>query len=237
MKLLRCIIVEDEPLAAEVLEDYIKEVPFLKLEAIYTDALYALEALQQQVIDVIFLDLHLPKLKGFDFVKTLSNPPQIIVTTAYHQYALQGYELAIVDYLLKPIEFSRFLKAVNKLNIASSSLLTKPIPINCKSPTTNHLFFNVNKKQVKVKLADILYIESLKEYIKIHTTQKTLVTKFQIGQIAEQLGKVHFIRIHRSFLVAKNHIDAYTSTTVEVGQQILPIGRNYRAAVAQVLSP
>src|SRR6185437_4617499 len=165
MQKFNCLIVEDEPLAAEVLEDYTSQVPFLELKAKCRDAFSAMEILQHQKIDLIFLDIHLPKLKGLDFLKTLKSPPQIIITTAYQDYALQGYELNIVDYLLKPIEFSRFLMAVNKLVGFNENILPEKSARFLMERA--YLFFSVNKKKVKFFLDEILYIESLKEYIRI----------------------------------------------------------------------
>src|SRR6188474_2223007 len=178
-----CIIVEDEPLAAEVVKDYILQVPFLQFKGICTDALYAMDLLQKEKIDLVFLDIHLPKLKGLDFIKALKKPPQVIITSAYQEYALQGYELNVVDYLLKPIEFSRFLMAVNKLK----QEVEKQPSIRLVAPSAErlHLFFNVSKKKVKIYLDEILYIESLKEYIRIVTPSKSILTKFQLGQIEE----------------------------------------------------
>lgn len=228
-----CLIIEDEPLAAEVLQDYIRQVPFLELKGVASDAIFAMELLQQQPIDLIFLDIHLPKLKGFDFLRTLKQPPHIIITSAYHEYALQGYEYNVVDYLLKPIEFSRFLMAVNKLK-------QSPVPaVSITSFMANseraYLFFNVSKKKVKVYLDEILYIESLKEYIRIYTKTKNILTKFQLGQIEEMLAKNNFIRIHRSFIVAKDKIDAFTATDVEINGKLIPIGRSYKELVQSVL--
>jgi len=228
-----CIIVEDEPLAAEVLQDYIKQVPFLQLKGVCNDAIFAMEMLQKEPVDLMFLDIHLPKLKGFDFIKTLKQPPHVIITSAYHEYALQGYEYNVVDYLLKPIEFNRFLMAVNKLRqspvpeIRISSLM--------QSNDRAHLFFNVSKKKVKVYLDDILYIESLKEYIRIFTSNKTILTKFQLGQIEELLAKNNFLRIHRSFIVAKDKIDAFTATDVEINGKQIPIGRSYKEQVQAMM--
>lgn len=233
MQRFNCIIVEDEPLAAEVLQDYVRQVPFLSLKAICNDAIFALETLQQQKIDLVFLDIHLPKLKGLDFIRTLKNPPRIIITSAYHEYALQGYEYNVVDYLLKPIEFSRFLMAVNKLT-------QSPVPENSiasfqMAPERASLFFNVSKRKVKVFLDEILYIESLKEYIRIYTTQKTILTKFPLGQIEEMLAKNNFLRIHRSYIIARNRIDAFTAAEVEVNGKQLPIGRSYKEDVLAAL--
>jgi DNA-binding LytR/AlgR family response regulator len=232
MQVYNCIIVEDEPLAAEVLQDYINQVPFLKLAAVCTDAIYAIEILRKEKIDLIFLDIHLPKLKGLDFIKTLKDPPHIIITTAYHEYALKGYEYNVLDYLLKPIEFSRFLMAVNKLKQTQSSETEQQL---VKNEERKSLFFNVNKKKIKIFLDEILYIESLKEYIRIITSTTTLITKFQLGQIDELLSQDNFLRIHRSYIVAKDKIDAFTATDVEINSKQIPIGRSYKEQVLSQL--
>lgn len=229
----KCIIVEDEPLAAEVIKDYIEQVPFLQLKGICTDALYAMDLLQKENIDLVFLDIHLPKLKGLDFIKALKKPPQIIITSAYQEYALQGYELNVVDYLLKPIEFNRFLMAVNKLKERSSM---EALPVSPAAPAERAaLFFNVSKKRVKIYIDEILFIESLKEYIRITTKEKSILTKFQLGQIEEMLAKNGFLRVHRSFLVAKNKIDAFSATDVEINGEQIPIGRSYKDSVIAIL--
>src|SRR6185295_10740755 len=181
MQTYNCIIVEDESIAAELLQDYVKQVPFLNLKGVCIDAIYALEMLQKETIDLVFLDINLPKLKGLDFIRTLKNPPKFIITSAYHEYALQGYEYNVVDYLLKPIEFSRFLMAVNKLK--QSPVPEVSITSLMPAPERAYLFFNVSKKKVKIYLDEILYIESLKEYIRIYTKTKNILTKFQLGQI------------------------------------------------------
>ncbi len=239
MEKYNCIIVEDEPLATEVLEDYIKQVPFLHLIQTCSDAMYAMEVLQKERIDVIFLDIHLPKLKGLDFIKTIKNPPQIIITSAYSEYALQGYEHNVVDYLLKPIEFSRFLMAVNKLKpqYENSPGVTKENMAVLPGDASErpYLFFNVSKKKIKVYLDEILYIESIKEYIKVITRNKSILTKFQLGQIEEILSKNNFIRIHRSFIVAREKIEAFTATAVEIAGQQIPIGRSYKELVLNLL--
>ena len=230
----KCIIIEDEPIAAEILQDYIADVPFLKLKKTYADAISALDDLGANDIDVIFLDINLPKLKGLDFIQTLQYPPHIIITTAYHEYALQGYELNIVDYLLKPIEFNRFLKAVNKLKQLKTDKLASPIAF---TPTgKDYMFINASKKKTKIYFRDILYIESMKEYVRIFTTDRVLTSKFQLGQIEDQLPKSDFLRIHRSFMVAREKIDAYTSTEIEIHGKQLPIGRSYKEQVHEFLN-
>jgi len=224
-----CIIVEDEPLAAEVLQDYISQVPFLHLTCICPDAIMALDMLQKEKIDLVFLDIHLPRLKGLDFIKTLKMPPQIIITTAYHEYALKGYELNVLDYLLKPIEFSRFLSSVNKLRVKTEPV--HPVAAVHATPGTESIFFNVGKKKVRIIADEILYIESLKEYIRVVTKNRTIITKFQLGLIEDMLSKNNFIRIHRSFIVAKDKIESVTATSVEISNKQIPIGRSYKEIV------
>ena len=231
MNKLRCLIVEDEPLAAEVLQDYIGQVRQLELVGICEDAIYALETLRKERIDVVFLDIHLPKLKGLDFIKALKNPPQIILTTAYHQYALQGFDLAVVDYLLKPIEFSRFFQAVNKLKPPETAGGKR----GAAKKERSYRFFNVKKKKVKVYLDEIRYIESRKDYVKIHTGEQCLTTKFQLGELEAILEEAKLLRIHRSFLVSRDHISAFSATEIEVEDQKLPIGRSYKETVFKVL--
>lgn len=230
MEKYNCIIVEDEPLAAEVLEDYIRQIPFLQLKGICADAIYAMESLQKEKIDVVFLDIHLPRLKGLDFIKTLKNPPQIILTTAHREYALEGYELNVVDYLLKPVSFNRFLAAVNKLKARPGAEVLFPVPSYSTSERL-YLFVNVNKKRIKVYLDEILYIESKKEYIKIVTAQNSYLTKFQLGEIEEQLAKNNFLRVHRSFIVSKEKVQAFSTSEIEVGGVQIPIGRSYKELV------
>lgn len=229
MKKITCLIVEDEPLAAEVLEDYINQVPFLQLVGICGDAIYALEVLEREKVDLIFLDIHLPKLRGLDFIRTLNDPPRIIITSAYQDYALEGYELNAVDYLLKPIEFKRFVIAVNKVRqLGEVSAVSSTPQMSTERP---FLFFNVGKKKVKMLLDEILYIESLKEYIKIVSKDKSILTKFQLGQTEDLLKNGNFLRIHRSFIVAKDKIDAFSATDIEIQGKQIPIGRSYKEQV------
>lgn len=234
MQQYRCIIVEDEPLAAEILADYVRQIPFLSLEKICPDALFAIEYLQQEPVDLIFLDIHLPRLKGLDFIKTLQQPPAIIVTTAYHEYAVQGYELNVLDYLLKPIEFSRFLQAVNKLR-QGQTRIPVPTAVVPAIPERPFLYFNVSKKKVRVFLDEILYIESIKEYIRIVTPRQSILTRFQLGQVEEMLTRNNFLRVHRSFIVSRDKIDAFTATDVEINKHLIPIGRSYKEVVLAIL--
>jgi two-component system, LytTR family, response regulator len=222
-----CIIVEDEPLAAKVLSDYISQVPFLKLQGIFKDAILATEFLRENTVDLIFLDIHLPKLKGMAFLKTLTHPPAVIVTTAYHQYAVEGFNLNVTDYLLKPIEFERFLVAVNKVKSADREK-TEQIETTA---TKEYLFLNVQKKKVKILFSEIAYIESQREYIKIVTTKKEYTSKMSTHEIEDLLPAHLFKRIHRSFIVALNKIESYNAETVEVNGVSIPIGRGYRDVI------
>jgi DNA-binding LytR/AlgR family response regulator len=228
MSKIKCIVVEDEPLAVKVLVNYIAQVPFLELQDTFRDAILATDYLRDHPTDLIFLDIHLPKLKGMAFLKTLTRPPAVIITTAYHQYAVEGFELNVTDYLLKPIEFERFLVAVNKVKTAqSSSDKDQGQPLIVK----DHLFLNVQKKKVKILFSDILYIESHREYIKIITTKAVFVSKMSTHEIEDLLPANLFKRIHRSFIVALNKIDSYTSEEVEVHGTTIPIGRGYRDVI------
>ncbi len=234
---LKCLVIEDEPLAAEGLEAFIREVPSLEFLAAFPDALAALELMNRQQIDVLFLDIHLPKLKGLDFLRSLKNPPQVILTTAYHQYALESYELNVVDYLLKPFGFQRFLAAVNKLSVDAGRLTVDGNPSTTvhRPPSTVNRpfnFFNENKRQVKVFNDEILFVESLKEYVKLVLTGgRTVVTRFQLGEFEAHMNDPNLVRIHRSYLVARDKIEAYTTTEVEVAGVKLPIGRMYQGLV------
>ena len=228
MSKLRCIIVEDEPLAVKVLSDYISEVPFLELQATFKDAILATEWLRHNSSDLMFLDIHLPKLKGMAFLKTLTQPPAVIITTAYHQYAVEGFELNVTDYLLKPIEFERFLVAVNKVK------KIKP-EINDQQISKDYLFLNVQKKKVKILFSEIIYIESQREYIKIVTTKAQYLSKMSTYEIEALLPQQPFKRIHRSYIVAVNKIESYTADILEVCGVSIPIGRDYRESIKRFL--
>ena len=224
MSNIKCIIVEDEPLATKVLADYVSQVPFLDLQGSFKDAILATEYLHNHSVDLIFLDIHLPRLKGMAFLKTLTHPPAVIITTAYHQYAVEGFDLNVTDYLLKPFEFERFLVAVNKVTIFQKEKTT----IAEVEEKKNYLFLNVQKKKVKILFSDIVYIESQKEYIKIVTTKKDFVSKMGTHEIEDLLPPHLFKRIHRSFIVSVSKIDSYSAEEVEVNGVSIPVGRAYR---------
>jgi DNA-binding LytR/AlgR family response regulator len=222
MSKIKCIIVEDEPLAIKILEGYIAQVPFLELQRSFEDAIDAMEHLKNTRVDLIFLDIHLPKVKGMAFIRTLTNPPAVIITTAYHQYAVEGYELNVVDYLLKPFEFERFLAAVNKVK------KQKQTPEKNVETAKDYLFVNIQLKKVKIRFAEILYIESQKEYVKIVTQDNAYLTKMSTHEIEELLPDSLFKRVHRSFIVATDKITSFNSEMIEIKEARIPVGRGYK---------
>jgi DNA-binding LytR/AlgR family response regulator len=233
---MKCIIVDDEPLAIEILESYVSKIEQLKLEGTFRNAVSAFTFLQQNPVDLMFLDIQMPKLSGIDFLKSLKNPPKVIFTTAFRDYAIEGFELEVADYLLKPIPFERFLKAVGKV-LHQPGPATHSFPVTGKTePSDDFVYFKVDKKMVKTRMADILYIESVKDYVKVRTADKEIVTQQKISYLEESLPKEHFLRIHRSFIINRTRIDAYSATDVEIGKFHIPIGRNYKNDVIRVLS-
>jgi two-component system, LytTR family, response regulator len=225
MSKIKCIIIEDEPLAVKVLKDYITEVPFLELQGSFKDAILATDYLRSHSVDLLFLDIHLPKLKGMAFLKMLSHPPAVIITTAYHQYAVEGFDLNVTDYLLKPFEFERFLVAVTKVKTTTVSV---PSPALESPETKDFIFLNVQKKKVKVLFSELLYIESQREYVRVVTTKKEYLAKMSTHEIEALLPAQRFKRIHRSFIVALEKIESYTAEVVEINGVSIPIGRGYR---------
>ena len=177
----------------------------------------------------------MPKLTGIEFLKTLKEPPKVIFTTAYRDYAVDGFELEVVDYLLKPIPFERFLKAVAKVMHKPHAPAT-PSPVKTESPSEEFVYFKVDKKMVKTKMSDILYIESIKDYVKVKTIEKDIITQQKISYLEESLPKDLFLRVHRSFIVNVSKVDAYSATDIEMGKHQVPIGRNYKNDVSRVLS-
>lgn len=230
---LRCLIVDDEPPALTILQTYLGLTEHLELAGSCSNALDAMQFLKQHPVDLIFLDINLPRLLGTEFVRTLRHPPKIIFTTAHKDYALEGFELDAVDYLLKPFSFERFLRAVNKLAL-------EPVPAvqeRTGEDAAPFLYFRVDRKMIKVRLEEIVYVESLKDYSRIvRTGQKPLVMKKPIGSIEEMLPAQLFLRIHRSFIIAINKVTAFTQNDVEINGQEIPIGKLYRHQLARLSS-
>jgi len=234
---LNCIIVEDEPLARNLLVEYVKKVPSLHLLEAFSNPLAAMEALRAANVDVLFLDVQMPEITGISLLKILKKRPLVVLTTAYSQYALEGYELDIVDYLLKPITFERFLKSVDKImQRVESPTPTKPILVDStatSSPT--FIFVKDGTKLVKVKLDEILYIEGLKDYVTIHTLNQKIVTLQRLKVLEEQLPGNKFIRIHNSYIVSLNGIDAIHKNEVQIKGATLPIGDTYRKSFKEFI--
>ena len=233
---LNCLVIDDEPEAIEVLESYIQLVEHLELVAKCGDAMQAFQVLQTKKIDLIFLDIKMPKLLGTDFLRSLQNPPKVIFTTAYREYALDGFELNVVDYLLKPIPFDRFIKAVAKVTMNEDATVSVHMAENDSNDKKTFLYFRHERKMVKVMTNEILYVESLKDYIKIVThSPKPLVVKQTISSVEEMLPETDFIRIHRSYIVAIDKIKSYTPTLIEIGGTELPVGRLFQKEVERAL--
>ena len=233
---LRCIIVEDEPLAAEILAEYIEMTPFLTLTHTCPDAINALDVVHSHPVDVIFLDINLPKLNGLEFIKTLRTIPRVIVTSAYHEFAVEGFDLQVTDYLLKPIEFSRFTKAANKLLQPQRLSDIQGLAHSKNSGSTRpYYFFTVSKRSVKIYLDEILFIESLKDSVSIHTTNKSYNTHYQLGELENLMRSDNFLRIHRSFLVAMDKIESFSAAEVEIAGRTIPIGRSHKEYVMERL--
>ena len=236
-KKIVCLAVDDEPLALSILKKYIGSVESLELVGTCENAVQALQLLQKYQVDLIFLDIQMPQIMGTDFIRTLKKAPKIIFTTAFRKYAIEGFELDAVDYLLKPISFERFLKAVNKVlqtNFnAPESVNHLNDAISESSPPC--LYFRVDRKMVKVLLNDILYIEGFSDYIKIITGSKTIITKHLISSLEETLPRELFIRIHRSFIVSIPKIESYNADIIFIGSKSLPIGRLFKQNVNKLL--
>lgn len=235
-KKINCLAVDDEPPALDVLKKYISSVQSLELVGTCADAVEALNFIRQHSVDLLFLDIQMPQILGTDFLRTLKKPPKVIFTTAFRKFAIEGFELDAVDYLLKPISFERFLKAVNKVMDASlNGTLSVENEQQNKTSADPYIYLRSDRKMIKVALSDILYIESLKDYIKVIATSGTVITKQSISSIEETLPKDMFIRIHRSFIVALNKIESYNHELVWIARHELPISRMYRHEVEKIL--
>ena len=237
---IHCLIIDDEPPAREILKQHIAGVEALELAGTCSNAVEAVSFLKEHAVDLLLLDIQMPQLFGTNFIRTLKNPPKVIFTTAYRKYAVEGFELDAVDYLLKPISFERFLKAVNKvlqLNISSAQLTpTSATKEKQNGESNSFLYFRAERKMVKIFFRDILYVEGLKDYIRIVTDNKTIVTKYVLSTLEEMLPANEFLRIHKSYIVAIYKIDSYNADTIHIAKHELPIGRLYKFDVNRVLN-
>jgi DNA-binding LytR/AlgR family response regulator len=231
---VKCLIIDDEPLAINIIKNYLQQVEGFEITETFNNAIKGLNFIKSNEVDVIFLDINMPVLDGLSFIKSLENPPLIIVTTAYDEFALQTYELDVIDYLLKPIEFPRFMKALNKVN------RLKRLRKDGSDLTTNnarpHLFIKIDKKKMKkIYLDEILIIESLKDYLKINTTAGKYIIHSTLSDFTELLPNDDFIRIHRSYTIAANKVEVIEGNSVEIAGLRYVIGRSYLDKVKETL--
>lgn len=231
---ISCIIVDDEPLAIKLIETHIAQIPQLEVVATCQNPIEAFEILKNEKIDLLFLDIQMPLMTGIDFIKSLQQVPSVIFTTAYREYAVESYELEVVDYLLKPISFSRFFKAINKFLATKATVTPQNKLVEKTIDRENFMFVNSNKKHIKILFENILYVESIKDYIRIHTTEQRIVTKDKISEFEQKLP-THFLRVHRSFIVNTQRISAFTAHDIEIDKVEIPIGGSYKQKVFEVL--
>ncbi|WP_315822976.1 LytTR family DNA-binding domain-containing protein [Paraflavitalea speifideaquila] len=230
---LQCIIIDDEPLARTGLKEYIQDVEFLQLAGEFDTPMKAIDLLMQQKIDLIFLDIQMPRMTGLEFLKTLTKPPLVIFTTAYPQYAVEGFELNAIDYLLKPFSFERFLKAA----IRAKSLCEPATTVIATGAGTepDYFFIKSDNKLIKVKYEEILFIEALQNYVAVHTTDKKYITYLTFRSIEEYLPAGRFVRTHKSFIVAAAKVESIEGNDIRIGQHHIPISRTERETVLQQL--
>jgi len=231
--MLRCIAIDDEPLALELLEDNISKVPFLQLVAKCSNAMEAMKVLQESPVDLIFLDIQMPGLTGLQFLQSLTRKPMAILITAYEKYALEGYTLDVVDYLVKPVSLDRFIKACNKAWELYRLRTSNP---QQHEPAPDYIFVNVDYSLLKIVLSDITWIEGLKDYIKIHlkNSTKPVITRMSMKSIEEELPASQFLRIHKSFIISKQHVTAVRKNSVFLGAMEIPVSDNYRETISML---
>jgi DNA-binding LytR/AlgR family response regulator len=231
--LIKCIIVEDETLAQHVILSHLQKIERFELVAICNNALEAREVLTKKEVDLMFLDIQLPGMTGLHFLRSLPNPPLVVITTAYAEYAVESYEFNIIDYLLKPVSFERFCKAINK--IVDGRLLTQDVKEKDSAPA-DHIFVKSNSKFFKVNFSEIIFIEGMKDYLKIHTNGYSLVTLQTMNEMEKILPAKQFIRVHKSYIIALAHIKSIYGNSIEIGNETIPIGINYKDKVMHLVN-
>lgn len=231
---IKAIIIDDEPLAIKVIENHLSEFKNFEIIATFNNPIAALETLKQENIDVIFLDINMSKMNGLEFLKTIDVQPNVVITTAYREYALESFDLDVLDYLVKPIPFTRFLKAVNKIT-QKVQLQRGASKTEEEANNEGFIFLKVEKKLVKIKYNTILYIESLKDYIKVFTTTGDYLVHKSLTSITEELPKEKFLRIHRSFTIAIEKINSIEGNLIEIASKRVPIGRKYVATTKKII--
>jgi DNA-binding LytR/AlgR family response regulator len=233
---MRCLIIDDEPLAVRLVNSYCQQLPELEVVGTCSSAIEAYRVLRQQRVDLLFLDIKMPQMLGTDFIRSLTNPPKVILITAYRKYALDGYELDIIDYVLKPLSFSRFIKAVAKAGRVLSVEEEVNKPAATREQKDAFLYFKIDKEMIKVQLNDILFIESCKEYVKLYLEAKRpLLVKQSISSLEKLLSPHRFLRVHRSYMVTIERVQSYSATHLKIGDMNIPIGRFYKSNVDQFI--
>jgi DNA-binding LytR/AlgR family response regulator len=229
---IRCLLVDDEPLAIELLKKHIAQLDFFEVSASCSNAIKALEILNNQPIDLLFLDIKMPRLSGLDLLKTLRKPPPTILTTAYREYALDGFDLDVVDYLLKPVTFDRFFKSIERY-LRMNNNQAAPNVLSSSEPQV--IYLKSGYKYFRIDLPDILYAESMKDYVKVYTREKVITSKYKLGELEKKLEGKGFLRIHRSFIINIKRITAFTASDIEIGNAQLPIGDSYKSCVYKTI--
>ena len=233
-KIVNCLIVDDEPVAREILESHLAKIETIKVLASCKSAIEAFNVINAENIDLIFLDINMPEISGLSFARSINKSIKIIFTTAYREYAVDGFDLQAVDYLLKPISFERLLQAVNKYLDENIQVKTEKMP-SIQAEKNESFFVRADRKMVKICFSEILFIESLSDYIKIHLKEKTIVTRETISNIEAKLPQNEFIRVHRSYIVSLAEIDSFTNELIEIGKKQIPISRTYKQKVLRNL--
>ena len=233
-KKIRCIIVDDEPMAREILESHLQKIETIEVVALCKNAIEAFNVISSQPIDLVFLDINMPEISGLSFAKSINNSVKVIFTTAYREYAVDGFDLQAVDYLLKPISFGRLMQSINKY-LSENQQVNFDEPAHIEPEKSESIFVRSDRKMIKINFPEILYIESLADYIKIHLVDKTVVTRETISSIEAKLSQQDFLRVHRSFIVAVNAINSFTSEIIEIGKKQIPVSRSYKDVVLQKL--
>nr|WP_319510108.1 LytTR family DNA-binding domain-containing protein [uncultured Draconibacterium sp.] len=233
-KKIRCIIVDDEPMAREILENHLRKIETVEIVASCKNAIEAFNVISSQPVDLVFLDINMPEISGLSFAKSINNSVKVIFTTAYREYAVDGFDLQAVDYLLKPISFGRLMQSINKY-LSENQQMTLEEPAKIEPEKSESIFVRSDRKMIKINFPEILYIESLADYIKIHLVDKTIVTRETISSIEAKLPQQDFLRVHRSFIVAVNAINSFTTEIIEIGKKQIPVSRSYKEAVLKKL--
>jgi DNA-binding LytR/AlgR family response regulator len=238
MKKINCIIADDEALAREVIATHVQKTEHLSLVASCTNGIEVFNVLKSKPADLLFLDIQMPHLTGIELLRTLKDPPAVIITTAYREFAIEGYDLNVIDYLLKPVSFERFLRAVDRYELLKNPAITKitgHAADDRKDDSKAFIYIKSDKKMIRVLFKDLFYIEGLKDYVRVHTAGESIITYQTLTYFEEKLSNNHFIRVHRSYIVSLNHINAYSATQIEIGKVSIPIGSSYAKDVFKKL--